>query len=246
MRLSAWKYGWGRKGGFDIVCFQRGDEGELAELVVVVEAVADNEDVRDAEAVVVGLEGDALGSVFPEENGRFDAAGTEGLDLGHQSLESAAGVEDVVEEQNVVVGDFGEPGVVDAQLAGLSGFTTIAGGLEEADSQGLIDAADQVSEQDDAAGEDAEDQQRFVAIVGGDSLRELRDALLDFGFGDQLTHDREVRRRNSLTSCVVSYFRDSAGKLQWPGPGRQSETKRINHRGHRGIAEAHREEGEKS
>lgn len=78
------------------------DAGEVAVLALVVHAVADDEFVFDFEAYVVGLDGGGAAGLFVEEDDGAEGLGLEVVDeaVAHAG-EGEAGVEDVVDEQDV-------------------------------------------------------------------------------------------------------------------------------------------------
>ena len=90
-----------------------------------------------------------------------------------------AGVEDVVEQEDVAVAHVGHEFGADAQGAGRGGRAAVAGRLDEADAQRQVDAADEVGQEHQAAGQDADDGDGPAVVVGGDLPGQLVDPLLD-------------------------------------------------------------------
>ena len=82
--------------------------GQVSIVIVEIEAVPDNELVRDLEADVVdgGLLGDR--AFLSEEDTRFHTGRAHLVEEGDNFAESAAAVEDVVEEEDVAAADVTE------------------------------------------------------------------------------------------------------------------------------------------
>eukprot|EP00327_Prymnesium_parvum_P010962 CAMPEP_0184379116 /NCGR_PEP_ID=MMETSP0007-20130409/3566_1 /TAXON_ID=97485 /ORGANISM="Prymnesium parvum, Strain Texoma1" /LENGTH=138 /DNA_ID=CAMNT_0026723615 /DNA_START=309 /DNA_END=725 /DNA_ORIENTATION=+ len=69
--------------------------------LIVVEAIANHELIGNTEAHVVGDESFALRRALGEQRGDFDGLGAEGLEVRDQAEHRAAGVDDVLAEQQV-------------------------------------------------------------------------------------------------------------------------------------------------
>src|SRR5262249_35932146 len=128
------------------------DERQVAVIVVVIQAIADHEDVGDDESAVIGLDGDDLAANLAEEYGGADGCGTPVLDMLDQGGEGLSGVEDVVEQQDVAAGDVGRERFIDDEGRGRGRLPPVAAGLHQSDPQGNADPADQVRQGDQAAG----------------------------------------------------------------------------------------------
>src|SRR4051812_24488527 len=107
-------------------------------LVVVVQAVADDEGVRHLEAEIVRLEDSLLTSPFADQDDRLDREDVQGPKLFDQAREGPSGVKDVVEQKYMPALEIGEQVGVDAQLARTGDGPAIARRLDEADLQRQI------------------------------------------------------------------------------------------------------------
>ena len=78
------------------------DEGESTVALVVVETVADDELVGDLTADIVGHEGDLAAAGLVEQGTGLDALGTLELEVTAEVRERSAGVDDVLDEDDVL------------------------------------------------------------------------------------------------------------------------------------------------
>ncbi len=109
---------------------------------VVVEAVADDELVGDLEAGPVDLDGD-VGLFLLQEDADFDVGGAEFLEPRDDAGEGGAGVEDVVDDEDVAATVGVAEGLEAAQLAGAFG-AGVAGEADAVDLAVEIDGAQEV------------------------------------------------------------------------------------------------------
>ena len=80
----------------------------MAIIVVVVEAIADDEGVRDLEAEVIGCRLDFAAAQFPEQYDRADAGRSVNAEFSEQSRKSPSCVEDVIDQQHVASFNVGQ------------------------------------------------------------------------------------------------------------------------------------------
>ena len=121
----------------------------------------------------------------------------QGPAVGHavdQGRQGVAGVEDVVEQEHVAARDVGGERLVDDQGAGGGRRPLVAAGLKQRDPQGELDLADQVGQQDQAAGQDGDDRQRPALVVRLDLPAELLHPRLDLVLGEQDLHGVRTSR----------------------------------------------------
>src|SRR5262249_53405732 len=144
-----------------------GEVRQVAIFVVVVQSVTDDKSIRDVETEVVGLQGNGLPTELAEQHHDTDRKWAEVTQVADQMGERLAGSEDIVQQQDVTAMDVGNEVGADAQLAGRGGGPSIARRLEEADAQRQVEAADEVGEEDQAAGQHADDGERLTVIVLG-------------------------------------------------------------------------------
>ena len=143
-----------------------------------------------------------------------------------QEAQRLAGVEDVVEQQDVAAAHVGHEFGADAQGAGRGRRAAVAGRLDEADAQGQIDAADEVGQEHEAAGQDADDGGRPAAEVGGDLPGQLIDPRLDALGGKENFHVRFVPHPGGQPNDrPPSRCRCRCGTV-WPARSLQLSTRR--------------------
>lgn len=87
--------------------FEDPDIGEIAVVVGVVQAVTDDELIRDAEAEVIGLEGVGLASFLFQETDGFERSRVAGAEEIFQVIQRQTGVDDVFHEDDMPAGDVG-------------------------------------------------------------------------------------------------------------------------------------------
>src|SRR5688572_5840812 len=103
-------------------------------------------------------------------------------------MQRVAGVEDVVHQQNVAVGDVEHELAIDDEVAASCGRPAIAGGLDDAHAHRLVNVPDEVGDQHDAAGQHADDGElpSFERLF--DLGRHGADAVVEFLFAKQYLH----------------------------------------------------------
>ena len=97
-------------------------------------------------------------------------------ELVEQGLERVAGVEDVVDEQDIVAGQVGQQIQPEFEFPGSRGGAPIAARPDHAHLHGPFESADQIGDEDDAAGQHADDDQRPLANRAADLARKPVDA----------------------------------------------------------------------
>ena len=152
---------------------------------VVIEAVADDKFVLDLETGPVGVDGDFVRAALFEEDADFHVGGAEFLQARGESGEGAAGIEDVVDDEDVAARHGFSQGVEAAYLAGAFG-SGIAGEPDAGDFDVVeVDGAEKVGQKEEGAVHDAEENGAFTAIVAGDAFSELPDACADLRLGEK-------------------------------------------------------------
>lgn len=150
--------------------------GEVAVVLVVVHAVADDEFVFETVADVIDVDGDDVGGGLVEKGAYAERCGVAGPEIFGEVAEGLAGIDDVFDEDDVAAGD----GVVevfeDADDAG-GGIALVAGDGEEVDGEGEVEAADEVGHEDEGALEHADED----GIEGGDVTGDLGGEAADAG-----------------------------------------------------------------
>ncbi len=157
-------------------------------MVVVVEAVADDEQVFDIEADVFAGGGEGGGDFFSEEDAGTEGAGAAFGDFFADEADGAAGVEDVIDDEDMLAFKIGGQGSGElGALALLSGAGVTADG-DDADADFEGEFAHEVGDEDDGAGEDG-DEDDFTGVVGvGEVVADLVAEFFD-AFGDLLSGD---------------------------------------------------------
>ena len=168
-----------------------GEDADVVDASValgVVHAVADDELVGDLEGYVVGFDGDEAALGFVEAGGDLERRG---FVLEHEAAEIAegeAGVEDVFDDDDVLAFD----GVVDVldELDGSGGDSGAAVAGDGDEVEGVVDAdgAGEVGEEDGGAFEDADEDDGFAGVIGGDFCADLTGAVGDLLFGEENFH----------------------------------------------------------
>jgi len=164
------------------------DVRQVPVVVVVVEPVSDHELVGDREAAVVRLDRNFLATDLAEQDRRADAPRTPILHPLDERGEGVAGVEDVVEQEHVAPRDLGGERLVDHQRPGAGRGPLVAARLQERHAEGQLDPANQVGEEDQAAGEDSHDRERLARVIRLDLATERDDSVADLVLGNQNLH----------------------------------------------------------
>ena len=109
--------------------------------------------------------------------------------LRHDFDQGVAGVVDVVDQEDVPVGNVGHQRGVDEKLSARGRRTAVATGLDHTDTQRQFELADQVGQEDKTAGQDADNRHwstciplRDLSRHSGYTLTELLLAEQDFHF----------------------------------------------------------------
>ena len=129
---------------------------------VVIEAVADDEFVGDLEADPVGPDGDFWRRLLLQQDADFHVGGAEFLQALDDGGEGAAGVEDVVDDDDVAALEGIAHGLEAAQLAGAFG-AGVAGEADAGDFAVEIDGAEEIGQEEERAVHDAEKERALAA-----------------------------------------------------------------------------------
>ncbi len=163
----------------------RADVGEGAVLVGAVEAVADHPDVRDVEAEVADVDVDLLAVELAQQGAAGEGrrlAGRQGL---HQVSQRVTGVDDVLDDQDVLAADVGAE-VHDQPHRPGRGAVAVRRQRHEVDAARDRQPAREVGEEDERPLEDADHQQVVDgAVVGRNLGGEAADLALDLPLADE-------------------------------------------------------------
>src|SRR5699024_9747658 len=146
------------------------DVGEVAVVVGVVQAVAHHKVVRALEAHIVRREVGVVAHLLVEEGDGLHALGTAGGEEVFEVLEGEAGVDDVVDDDDVPAGDVHIHVLVELHHArGLAGGA-VAGHGDEVHVDVEVDLPAEVGEEEGRALEDAHHHRPGALVVFGDLL----------------------------------------------------------------------------
>jgi len=171
---------------------QRPNLFQTAILTFVIKAIADDEFIGDPEAGPVGLDRNFVTAALFEEDADFHVGGAKHLQARGEGGEGAAGVEDVVDDEDVAARQgFSESAQAGkaVQLAGALG-ARVAGQPEAGDFRVEVHGAEKIGEEEERAIHDAEEEEALVggpapAVMAGDAPAELPDARADLRLREQ-------------------------------------------------------------
>src|SRR5713226_5098164 len=98
--------------------------------------------------------------------------------MANQIRQRLAGVENVIQEKNVSAPDIRKQLGLDVEKARFGRGPSITGGLDQTDPQRQIQPANQIGQEHQAAGEDAEDGNRLILKSVADFTCQLAHTLL--------------------------------------------------------------------
>ena len=182
--------------GLQVFGADDGHVGQVAVLLEQIQAVAEDELVGDLLADVVGVDVDLSSGGLVQECAGLDASGTLGLDVVHQELQGVAGVNDILDDQDVAVGHVGTVEVdLHLDLAGRLGAVAVGIGTDELHLADGVQLLGQVDGEHDGALQNADDDQVLVGIVTVDLLAQTSDDLIDLFLGDQKLLDNKFQHK---------------------------------------------------
>lgn len=169
--------------------FQDTDVGKVSVAALVVQAVADDKFIGDLEADVIGP--DFLGAlfVFCEEDGGVDSGGAFICEAFADSGKGAAGIEDIVEKQDVFSPYFREYMIEEIHFARAFEAAMVACYIEALDGELAGDSSQEVGGEDECAFEQDDDEDGAFREVAIDFTGDGFDAPLDDGFIDEHSFD---------------------------------------------------------
>jgi len=161
------------------------DVEEIAVALGVVEAVADDEFVRDLETGVVGVDiGDAAVGLV-KEDGDLEIFGFALLEDAEKVFEGHAGVEDVFDDDDGAAVDAGIEIAGESDLAAGVRALAVAGDGDEVEGNFAADLSGEVGQKEDGTFENADEVEGFVGKVGADLFGDVGDAAMNGGAGDE-------------------------------------------------------------
>ena len=165
------------------LCLQNSDTGEVSVALGEIQAVADDELVRDLETDEVGLELHFAARFLVEQHTAAEARGFQlPSELGDER-QGFAGIEDVVDDQHVAVFDVQREIGDDLRCADGLRFVAVARDANAVEAHGIVDFAHQIGGEHHGAVDERNDREFAVAIDGLDLPGESAHASLDLVFG---------------------------------------------------------------
>src|SRR5215510_3453526 len=173
----------GRCGASDAV--EGGDVGQVAVKPVVVEAVADNEHVGDRESHVIDEDIYLTPAALVEKHARPHASGPARLEHPLQRVERQTRVDDVVDDEDVTVGDVDREVDDEAHRARGGRGRAIAGGAHEVEGDIDREVTHEISDERDRTLENSDQDGCGPRVVAGDRGSELGHARGELAFRDE-------------------------------------------------------------
>ena len=127
---------------------------------------------------------------LPQQTPRSaDAHRIELVDLWQQLPEGVAGVEDVVDHEDLAAADIGREQIeVDHQRSGPRAAVALIAGLDQLDAHGVIQPPDQIGQKHETAGQHADHGQGALLVVLADFAGEAIDPLAELFLREQGFH----------------------------------------------------------
>src|ERR1035437_5359609 len=165
---------------------EKADEAEVSVHLPEVETIPHNERVRDFEADIAERDLDEAPGGLVEQGADLDGAWVLTLEIAEQVIQGQAGVDDVLNEQNISAIDWRAQILEDSYQAGRFGCrSAVARDFHEVDPQRQVDAPHQVRHEWQGTLEDTDERQFVAGIVGADLPSELGHPGLDLLFCQQ-------------------------------------------------------------
>src|ERR1700730_2440958 len=171
------------------------DRGQVAVPLADVEPVADDEVGWDPKPDVAQVEVVALEPFLQEQSAHLDRRRPARRQVLPQVRQREAGVDDVLDDQDVAAGEVDLEVLLDADDAAGTGGGPVGRHRHEGELDGQVDGAGKVAHEDERALEDPDEQRRMTGVVGGDLLAELGDALLELFGADHYPPAMRVLHR---------------------------------------------------
>src|SRR5450759_797307 len=189
---------------------ESGDVGEVAVLLVEVEPVADHEDVRDGEALVLYVQVDlAFHVLFVEQGADLERGRATCVQVLEQVAQREPGVDDVFDDDDVPALDVRVQVLEDPHHTGRLHGRAVGRARHEVEGDRDSDGAGQVRQEDEGAFEDTDHQYAFRGVVAAYRARKIPHAPLDVSLTE---HDLvDLGQGSSLVSRALSVRR--AGRL---------------------------------
>ena len=178
------------------------DIGHIPVLLAVVQAVAHHELVGDLEAGIVGGDGLFAAGRLIQQGGNGDGGGALGLQVLRQEIQGIAGVQNILDDDDVAAADVALEVAGDLHHAGGLGGVLIGRKADELHLAFQLGGADQVRHENEAAVEDAHKHGVLVLESVIKLVAQLLDTGLDLLFRQQDLQD--VLIHITLCHCLLS------------------------------------------
>src|SRR6266849_6366699 len=149
--------------------------GQVAVLLVVVQAVADDEDRWNLEPLVAHVHRYLLNALLAHEGTDLEARRFARLQVFEEVEERQAGIDDVLDEQDVAPRDLEVEVLQDPHDAGGPGGGAVAGHGHEVELERQADLPGQVTHKNEGALEDTDQEQVTTPVILGDALGHVPD-----------------------------------------------------------------------
>src|SRR6266542_4922411 len=164
--------------------------GQISVPLGEIEPVADDVAVRDLEPDVADRDIGLAAAVLHEQRAGLDRRGLPRAEAAHEIGERQAGVDDVLQHEDVAVLDVDVEVLEDPDDPGGVASRAVARDRHEVDLARERDMAHEVGHEEDRALEDSDEQEVLALVVRGDLLTELGDPSLKSLLVDEDLLDR--------------------------------------------------------
>ena len=161
----------------------------MAKPAVEIETIPHDELIRNVESHVVGLHGHFRPPQLPEQHERLHPRRPTATQFGDKGLERAAGVEDVVDEENLLTGNVGQQVKSQVEFTGSGHRAAITAGPDHPHADRTFQAPNQIGHHDDTAGEHPHDRERTVPHIGLHSISQTGNPGVELFRSEQRAHD---------------------------------------------------------
>jgi len=168
---------------------QYAHEGQIAVIIIVVEAVAHHKRGGNGEAGIVRLERDLAARRLVEQRADLDGVRLALVEELHDHLERVAGVDDVLEDEHVAALNIVVDVLAEGQLAGRLGASLERGDAHEVLLYRNGDRLRHLRKEGDDALENADQNGAFAAVILRDLRADLADPGVNILFRDQNPFD---------------------------------------------------------
>ena len=168
--------------------------------------------MREPDVLEVGI--DALQPFLHEQRAHFERRGIAGAQVLAQVREREAGVDDVLDDQHVAIGEIEVEVLHDPHDTARARRRPVRRHGHEVELDRKVDRAGEIGHEHERALEDADEQRRVRGVVGGEVLAQLADALLELELLDDDATDVRVvhaisdhRQRGQHGSTLIQRYR---------------------------------------